>query len=109
MQELALYADYLERSTSLVFDISIQFDYHPYARADRRFNDNEPSCLYAFITAIASLLPRLGRVSTVDSHSAVTKELWNTLGVEFTELSQASALAATLPQGTKYMVFSSSR
>lgn len=106
LQELALYANLVDHcSVSQDYCWSIHFDYHPYARADRRFNNGEPFCLYAFIDAVVSIFgPALSVVTSIDTHSSVVGDLWEAHGVYFSEVSQNVCLVSSLPKGTKYDV-----
>lgn len=106
LQELALYANLVaSHSSDIDYSWSIHFDYHPYARADRRFGNGEPFCLYAFVDAVVAIFgPSLSVVTSVDVHSEVTEKLWQAHGVYFAEASQASCLGSTLPRGTTYEI-----
>lgn len=108
LQELALFKNVVQHnSIDDEYSWSIHFDYHPYARADRRFHENEPFCLSTFIENVVSIfddVTLLRVVTSMDVHSEVTRLLWEERGVYFAEASQDVCLQTALPQGTTYSV-----
>lgn len=106
LQELALFKDLVQHnSTDDDYSWSIHFEYHPYARADRRFHENEPFCLSVFIRTVLGLFgTTLDVVTSMDVHSETAKLLWEKHGVYFAEGSQDTLLLASLPEGTTYSI-----
>lgn len=108
LQELALFKDAVQHnSIDDEYSWSVHFDYHPYARADRRFHENEPFCLATFIENVVSIfddVTLLRVVTSMDVHSEVTKLLWEKHDVYFAEASQDVCLQSALPQSTTYTV-----